>query len=219
MPEDRSEPTALVSDIIRNIDRMIVAGELNPGERLIESELTARLGVGRAPLREAIRILAGDGVLDLAPHRGARVRAVSGRRIIEMHKIVSVLTYMELEEFMSSPDFEEHMGSLRALNDRIGDALGGSRARDLVTLTHEYGVVVAQHSGNGYLLEILDRIHMSHFLRYVLNFIDYAQIAATAAIFAPLTAAIGNRDIAEARRILAGRTQSYSDELRRSVGV
>lgn len=219
MPDDRSKPTVMVSDIISHIDRMIATGQLNPGERLIESELTALLGVGRAPLREAIRILAGDGVLDLSPNRGARVRSVSGRRIIEMHKIISVLTYMELEDFMRAEDFAVHMAELEALNDRIAQALEQHKAHDLVNLTHEYGVIVARNSGNAYLLEILARIHVSHFMRHVLNYIDYAEIAATAAIFAPLTVAIRDKDIASARAILAGRTQSYSAELKRSIGA
>ena len=56
---------------------MIVQGSLAPGARLNERELTALLGVSRTPLREATRMLASEGMVDLLPNRGARVAALN----------------------------------------------------------------------------------------------------------------------------------------------
>lgn len=56
---------------------MIVHGSLAPGARLNERELTALLGVSRTPLREATRMLASEGLVDLLPNRGARVAALN----------------------------------------------------------------------------------------------------------------------------------------------
>jgi DNA-binding GntR family transcriptional regulator len=52
----------------------IIRGELLPGERLKESDIAKQLGISRTPVREAMLVLAAEGLLDLAPSRGATVR-------------------------------------------------------------------------------------------------------------------------------------------------
>ncbi len=55
----------------------IVRGELAPGERIDQDAEAARLSVSRMPIREALRRLASESLVDIAPHRGASVRPVS----------------------------------------------------------------------------------------------------------------------------------------------
>jgi DNA-binding GntR family transcriptional regulator len=62
----------------------ILAGRLAPGARLVEAELVLRSGTSRVTLREAFRILAQEGLLDLSPHRGASVRALSDQELREL---------------------------------------------------------------------------------------------------------------------------------------
>lgn len=56
------------------IRRAIIRGELLPGERLKEAEIARELGISRTPVREAMLVLQAEGLLDLAPSRGATVR-------------------------------------------------------------------------------------------------------------------------------------------------
>ena len=58
---------------------LIIEGELAPGARLNERELSERLGVSRTPLREAFRMLAADGLLVQLPNRGAQVVSLVAR--------------------------------------------------------------------------------------------------------------------------------------------
>ena len=60
---------------------LIIEGTLAPGTRLNERELSEQLGVSRTPLREAFRILAGDGLLTQLPNRGAQVVALSAEDV------------------------------------------------------------------------------------------------------------------------------------------
>ncbi|GAA2240906.1 GntR family transcriptional regulator [Herbiconiux moechotypicola] len=62
--------TALVADALRN---RIVSGDLAPGSRLIEEQLCADFGVSRPPVREALRLLSADGLVELVARRGAVV--------------------------------------------------------------------------------------------------------------------------------------------------
>lgn len=70
---------------------MITTGHLASGERLRERELCDELGVSRTPLREAIRALAGEGLLELLPNRGAVVAAMDAKEIQSLYEVVSTL--------------------------------------------------------------------------------------------------------------------------------
>jgi DNA-binding GntR family transcriptional regulator len=69
----------------------IVAGRLLPNQRLVEADLTQRLGVGRAAVRTALVRLAHEGLVELEPHRGARVRRVAVAEAVEILQARAVL--------------------------------------------------------------------------------------------------------------------------------
>ncbi len=71
-----SEPIprrTLHDELLQRLRQMIVNGELNPGQKVPEKDLCARFGVSRTPLREALKVLANDGLVTLTPNRGAMV--------------------------------------------------------------------------------------------------------------------------------------------------
>jgi DNA-binding GntR family transcriptional regulator len=72
----------------------IRGGRFAPGQRLIEADLTRELGVSRGPVREALRRLAAEGLVEIVPHRGALVRRLSAREALELFEIRT-----ELEAF------------------------------------------------------------------------------------------------------------------------
>ena len=65
--------TEAVMDAIKHA---ILAGELRPGQSLVETELAQLLGVSKTPVREALKTLAGGGLVTMSPYRGATVRAI-----------------------------------------------------------------------------------------------------------------------------------------------
>ena len=71
---------------------LILAGELEPRSRINEMALCARFNISRTPLREAIKLLAAEGLLELLPNRGARVAAISD---VEIDEIVEVMAALE----------------------------------------------------------------------------------------------------------------------------
>lgn len=78
---------ATVSFIVERLREDILAGRLPPGWRLVEWELTSRFAVSRGPVREALRRLAAEGLIEHLPHRGAWVRRLSAREIRELFQI------------------------------------------------------------------------------------------------------------------------------------
>ena len=78
---------ATVAFIVERLREDILAGRLEPGSRLIECDLTTRFAVSRGPVREALRRLSADGLIEHWPHRGAVVRRLTEREIRELFLI------------------------------------------------------------------------------------------------------------------------------------
>lgn len=73
--------------IAEELKRLIYAGELKPGERLNEAALALRMGTSRGPIREAIGILAGLGIVTAVLNRGVFVRQISVREMLEIYEL------------------------------------------------------------------------------------------------------------------------------------
>ncbi|KQQ12631.1 GntR family transcriptional regulator [Methylorubrum extorquens] len=94
---NRIEPSIGISrrylhdEVADRMRELINEGELEPRARVNESELTERFGISRTPLREAIKILATEGLLELLPNRGARVASISPDELEEMIEVIAGL--------------------------------------------------------------------------------------------------------------------------------
>lgn len=88
---DGIERRYLHDEVAERLRVLILSGELEPKSRVNEVALCARFGISRTPLREAIKILATEGLLELLPNRGARVGSISQAEIEEMIEVVAGL--------------------------------------------------------------------------------------------------------------------------------
>ena len=80
--------------VFETLRQKILKGELKPGERLIEVALAQRLGVSRTPVREAIHKLEQEGLVVMAPRKGAQVATISAqsvRDVLEVRKAMECL--------------------------------------------------------------------------------------------------------------------------------
>lgn len=82
---------SLHDEVVGRVRDMIVEGKLNAGTRIHEGRLCEQLGVSRTPLREALKVLATEGLVDLSPNRGAIVREVTARDMRDMLRVLGQL--------------------------------------------------------------------------------------------------------------------------------
>src|SRR5688572_33504787 len=82
---------SLVELAVSRLTKEIMSGGAEPGERLVEEQLTRRLGISRAPLREALRLLAQQGLVEHIPRRGVRVATLSDDDVRELYEVRDVL--------------------------------------------------------------------------------------------------------------------------------
>jgi DNA-binding GntR family transcriptional regulator len=111
--------TAVVADTIREA---VLRGDLKQGEPLREVELSKSLDVARGTVREALRVLQEDGLVEILAHRGAFVTTLSSRKVREIYTLRELLEpyavglAMENDAY-SEQDFEEIETLLRRLGE------------------------------------------------------------------------------------------------------
>lgn len=111
---------SLVAMATADIRRMIVTGQLTPGARVHEPPLAEQLEISRPPLREALRILEGEGLLKQTPRRGYRVVEMTERDIEEIYTLRRALELFALDLIIADYDravfapLDEVMARMRA---------------------------------------------------------------------------------------------------------
>lgn len=82
-----TEAQALVDELAATIQARVLNGEIPTGTRLRQESLAAEFGVSRTPVREALRKLQANGIVEVQPHRGALVRRPSAREVREAYEV------------------------------------------------------------------------------------------------------------------------------------
>lgn len=89
--ETRIERHSLHDQILTRLRDIIIEGHLPPGSRINEGQIGAMLGVSRTPLREAIKFLASEGLVELVPARGAIVKKFSAKEVLDILEVLRTL--------------------------------------------------------------------------------------------------------------------------------
>ena len=82
---------SLHGEILSRLRDYVVEGNIAEGSRVPERQLCEMFGISRTPLREALKVLAAEGLIDLLPNRGARVRQLSRRDLEELFEVMGGL--------------------------------------------------------------------------------------------------------------------------------
>lgn len=135
----RTPDQQLAPRIADALKQLIYDGEFAPGERLNEAALALRMGTSRGPIREAVRLLAGWGLVTPVPNRGVFVRKLSVREMLEVYDLRALVFGYAAEraaERATEADRQELAGLLQAMD-------AASAAEDG---THYYELNLAFHS-------------------------------------------------------------------------
>ena len=150
------------SRVIVRIREMILQGELRPGERVREVELAARLGVSRTPVREALPILAQEGVLTPLDTRGFVVRAFTSQEIMDAIDVRGALEGLAARMLAEQGPSRRLIHSLRECL-RDGDAIFAKGHLLLADeacygdMNKQFHSLIVQGSGSKVVAEALER--------------------------------------------------------------
>lgn len=166
-PLQRAE--SLSSQVYREIERLVLSGQFEPGSRLNEYTLAEQLGVSRGPVREATRALVQTGLLVAIPARGVFVREMSSVEIGENYDVRALLTGL-----MCARAAERRtgttVGELNALIVQMDEAIAQGAIVAYYKANLEFHNVIARvadHACSSRIYE--DLIRETHFLRRSLH--------------------------------------------------
>jgi DNA-binding GntR family transcriptional regulator len=110
-------PATLVEVAAHRLRDAILSGELQPGDKIVEEQLCANYGISRAPLREALRLLAQQGLVEHLPRRGSRVALWSTDDILQLFALRHVLERHAIETALPLTDPDVALKPVRAALD------------------------------------------------------------------------------------------------------
>ena len=136
----------------------ILAGDMAPGQRLVEEELAGTLAVTRASLRTALFDLAAEGLVERIPNRGARVRAVTldeAIAITECRMALEGLCAAKAAERITEPQ----AGRLRQLGDEMERSVADGEPLKYSALNHELHRLIREISAQTVAAGLLERLN------------------------------------------------------------
>ena len=136
----------------------ILAGDMAPGQRLVEEELAGTLAVTRASLRTALFDLAAEGLVERIPNRGARVRAVTldeAIAITECRMALEGLCAAKVAERITEPQ----AGRLRQLGDEMERSVADGEPLKYSALNHELHRLIREISAQTVAAGLLERLN------------------------------------------------------------
>jgi DNA-binding GntR family transcriptional regulator len=139
--------TLVVMDAIKHA---ILTGELRPGQGLVETELAQALGVSKTPVREALKTLAGAGLVTMSPYKGAMVRSVDDELARSVYDMRLLLEPEALRRSVPRTGTWEAAHRALARSDAATDRAGRSLAN------RDFHRALYLGCGNALLVEVLD---------------------------------------------------------------
>jgi DNA-binding GntR family transcriptional regulator len=146
-------------DIEQRLRNDIVAGELAFGSRLIIEDLATRYGVSHMPIREALRILHGEGLVVIEPNRGARVRPIYRGFIEDVFDVRCAIETM-LARRAAERREASHLSALRAAASELEAHVAAGDHASVPLANRRFHGVINDAAGNPGALPIVD----SHWL-------------------------------------------------------
>lgn len=140
----------LHDELVDRLRTLIVEGELRPSTRIHEGDLGKALGVSRTPLREALKVLASEGLIELVPGRGAIVKKLTPKDVAEMLDVLSALETLAARlACRHASDVE--IARLRAVHDEMIACYDAGNRLEYYWRNQAIHTGIAEASGNALL--------------------------------------------------------------------
>lgn len=192
--------SALPAQVVEQLRDMIAADELPAGAKLNERELAERLHVSRTPLREAIKMLAAEGLVQLVPNRGAFVASPSAEEVEDMLEAMGALE-ATCGELACARATDSEIAAIRAAHDRMLKAYGRRDRRAYFKLNQEIHRRIAQAGRNATLQRLHETLNARLYrVRFMSNRTDRWNSAVDE--HEAIARALEQRDVRAVRKLL-----------------
>jgi DNA-binding GntR family transcriptional regulator len=157
MHTTRLKPRSLETDVYQAIREAILGGELQPGDPLVEAQLSQRFGISKTPVREALIRLKRDGLVESPPHYVTRVATPTREDIIHACEVREWIETEIAAQLARDPD-PQLLRDIKASIDTAAESLKKLDDPAYVAAVRRFSQILVEASGNRYAVEALERL-------------------------------------------------------------
>lgn len=192
-------PRALYQDVAERLRQQIYARELEPGSWIDELKLCADYGISRTPLREALKVLAVEGLVTMKVRRGAYVTEMSRDDVAQVYHVMALLE-SDAAGAVAANASDDERARLQALHDRLEKQV---RQRDAFFATNEeWHMTLLELAGNRWSRQLVTDLRKVMKLNRHHSLFKQGRLADSLAEHRAIMAAIQARKPAEATRLM-----------------
>jgi DNA-binding GntR family transcriptional regulator len=192
-------PRALYQEVAERLRQQIFARELQPGSWIDEQKLAAEYGISRTPLREALKVLAAEGLVTMKVRRGAYVTEMSRDDVAQVYQLLGLLE-ADAAGVVARQASDAQIAELRRLHDQLEKQV---RNHDAFFATNEaFHMKLLEVAGNRWRRQIVDDLRNVMKLNRHHSLFKQGRIASSLAEHRELMSAIEARDARAAARLM-----------------
>jgi len=192
-------PRALYQDVAERLRQQIFDRELEPGGWIDEQKISAEYGISRTPLREALKVLAVEGLVTMKVRRGAYVTEMSADDVAQVYHVLGLLE-SDAAALVARHATEAQLHELRTLHERLERQV---RQRDEFFATNEqFHLALLEIAGNRWTQQIVSDLRKVMKLNRHHSLFKQGRLAGSLAEHRALMQAIERHDAQAAQRLM-----------------
>lgn len=172
---DGSTRTSLVQRVHETLLEGLDDGVLKPGQRIKAAELAKRLGVSRAPVREALHVLAGQGLVELLPDKGAVMRVLTVDDLIQIYEVTGPIASVGVRAAARRIDEGDNRQKVEAAIARIRAARDDPPSYKFYLVLNEFHYLLNAIGQKSYVDYLLGLLNIEYWNRFLAGAIDLKQ--------------------------------------------
>jgi DNA-binding GntR family transcriptional regulator len=150
----RIAPTALYQEVAERLRQRIFAHELTPGDWIDEQKLAEQYGISRTPLREALKVLASEGLVQLKPRRGCYVTEISSQDLDDIFPLMAMLEGRCASDAVRKAKPAD-IAALAGIHERLESAARDGRIDAFFESNQEFHLRIQELAGNRWQLQVI----------------------------------------------------------------
>jgi DNA-binding GntR family transcriptional regulator len=203
-------------EIVDLLREMIVNGELGPGQKIPEKDLCLRFDISRTPLREALKALAAEGMIELLPQRGARVVTITEEELHELFPIIASIEALA-GELACAVITDKQVEAIRGLHEDMLVAYRQAESLEYSRLNRAIHFAIFEAAANASLLSLYKSLeirirNIRHTVRQTPE--DWRKAVGE---HEEIMAALTTRDKRRLAKIMRKHVMSTADAVRHSI--
>jgi DNA-binding GntR family transcriptional regulator len=210
--------TSVVDHIVDEVRRAIYGRRFLPGDRLVERQLAADLGVSHIPVREALARLTEEGLVEHLPRRGCRVATLTTKELDEfasVRELLEQLVAVRVQQHLTA----EREAELRSLTDQMEDAARAGDAAEVLRLDEAFHQRLWALAEHGLLVELASQLRnrLNGFLYAATRSLEEAELEAHARAHVELLDAIASKRVGRAKATTSRHIRTAMDRIRQTL--